>query len=681
MGRLRLSTILIGINVGLVLLAVVGVALAASSLLQQLTDEQGLARVTQAAAIAYQEILGSGEDVAITAQLLAERPTLQRLVGELNRTELESFLAQFQRTSQLDGCAVLRGDQLLAASGVTIPPEIMRLSELEGASYQLARLPERGVIALISGATVSSDDSVRVLVLRDLDAAFARQLSSDIGLEVQIGREEQVRLPQALVTGAPVAAHLRESALYVAGHPLIGQAGQPLGSVEVALPTSGAQTQLAQLTRALLLLAVGVALLAALGSLAIGRWLVRPLAGLGAAAERIGRGDLTTPVPIVAGAEGGALATTLDEMRRQLLQLTADLQRQQAEAYAIVTGISEGIFAVDRERRIRYITPQAAALLGVDTDEAVGRFCGDVLNPLGPDGTRPCDTQCPIVHARFRSGARATEQLLLRSGARRVVVVTSAADVAGRQVQVLRDETEVEATRRLRDAVLANISHEFRTPLSAQLASIELLLDQLPDLSQDQIAQLIQAQQRGTLRLAQLIDNLLESVRIEAGHQSIRQQPVALDEVVEAAIELMRPLLLQRGQEVQTDLPYPLPLIDGDTPRLTQVFVNLLANASKFAPEHTPIQIGGSVELRQVAIWIEDHGPGLPALATRALFSRFVRAPAGEPDQGGVGLGLAIVQSIVERHGGRVQAQNTGSGTRMAVILPIGGAHEDPDRR
>jgi len=439
----------------------------------------------------------------------------------------------------------------------------------------------------------------------------------------------------------------------------------------VTLPTTSVTIQLRQLTQLLLLLALIVALVAALASFVVGRRLVAPLTGLSVAAKRIGRGDLATPVPMFQGAESGSLASTLEEMRQRLLKLTADLQQQRAEAYAIVTGISEGIFSVDRERRIRYITPQAEAILGLKQSEALGRFCGDVLNPQGPGGQRPCAEQCPIIHARFRDGARATEHLLLPNGDRRTIVITSAAPAEDQQVQVLRDETEVEATRRLRDAVLGNISHEFRTPLSAQLASIELLLDQLPNLTQRQIGELIKAQQRGTLRLARMIDNLLESVRIEAGYQSIRRQIVALDEVVEAALELMWRLIQQRGQEVAIDLPYPLLHVWGDAQRLTQVFVNLLANANKFAPEGSIIAVNGAVVGSSVTISVEDTGPGLPLFSHRALFSRFVNAPAEEPEQSGIGLGLAIVESIVERHGGRVHAQSTSDGTQMTIELPV----------
>lgn len=403
----------------------------------------------------------------------------------------------------------------------------------------------------------------------------------------------------------------------------------------------------------------------------LGRRLGRPLLRLSRAAARIGSGDLQTPVAAAASAEIGTLAATLEEMRRRLLRLTDDLRQQQAEAEAIVTGIVEGVFSVDRARRIRYLNPQAAAMLSTTREAALGRFCGDVLHPQGRDGVRPCENQCPIVHARFRRGARATEHLLLPNGERRTVVITSAAPTDEVQVQVLRDETEIEATRRLRDAILANISHEFRTPLSAQLASIELLLDQLPDLHTDQIGSLVTAQQRGTLRLMQLIDNLLESARIEAGQDRIRRQPVALDEVVEEALELTRPLLEQRHQTVVFELPYPLPPVCGDAQRLQQVFVNLLGNANKFAPAGSTIEIGGTVSTTSLTIWVADQGPGLPATANQGMFKRFVRSSGEEPEQSGVGLGLWLVKSIVERHGGQVEAQTLATGTRICIVLPV----------
>lgn len=464
------------------------------------------------------------------------------------------------------------------------------------------------------------------------------------------------------------------------------------------------------------LLEIAVALAALVGLLA-GHRLARPIDELRRGAARLARGDLETPVSAArAGggtgwSEAAALGATMEEMRRRLYALTEELHRRQAESETVLSGITEGVFAVDRDRRIRYLNPQAAALLGLDREgaaAALGRFCGDVLNPRGADGERPCDEACPIVHARFRGGARATEHLVLASGSgsgqtRSVVVASSPPGGAGaragassgyggadRQFQVLRDETEVESARRLRDAVLGNVSHEFKTPLAAQLASIELLSERLAEAERAEggtgasaantrgLRELVRSLERGTLRLTQLVDNLLESVRLEAGEMGIRRGAVALDEVVEQAVEMTSPLIDQRGQRLEVDLPYPLPAVAGDAPRLTQALVNLLANANKFAPAESTIRVGAAAEGEGVALWVEDEGPGPPEDPDGALFARFVRAPrggaggAGEPEPGGVGLGLWIVKSIVERHGGRIDLlpRNGASGTRVRITLP-----------
>ncbi|HJX29029.1 MAG TPA: HAMP domain-containing sensor histidine kinase, partial [Thermoanaerobaculia bacterium] len=153
-------------------------------------------------------------------------------------------------------------------------------------------------------------------------------------------------------------------------------------------------------------------------------------------------------------------------------------------------------------------------------------------------------------------------------------------------------------------------------------------------------------------------------------------------EVVEEAVEMTSPLLGQRGQRLELDLPFPLPEVEGDAPRLTQVFVNLLANANKYAPADSLVRIGGEVRAEVVTLWVEDEGPGMPGGggAGRSLFERFVRTPGGEedePEQSGMGLGLWIVQSIVERHGGTVEARREGEGTRVRVTLP----RPDPAKR
>jgi signal transduction histidine kinase len=262
------------------------------------------------------------------------------------------------------------------------------------------------------------------------------------------------------------------------------------------------------------------------------------------------------------------------------------------------------------------------------------------------------------------------EQLQTSSGTRQTVI-TSSRIVNGLQVQVLRDETELEGVRRARDTVLANVSHEFRTPLAAQLASIELLREGLKSSSPEKLDELVLSLERGTLRLTRLIDNLLESVRIESGQIDVRRQSIELADVVEDARALVEALLRQRRQPLEASVPAGLEL-QGDGTRLTQVFVNLIANASKFAPEGTPVRVGARAEGNQISAWVEDSGPGLPDGDVVSIFERFKRGGTQEPEPGGLGLGLWISRSIVERHGGSISAARTDEGyTRFTITLPI----------
>jgi signal transduction histidine kinase len=677
MRRVRLGTLLIGLNTGLVLLAVVCLAVAAVRLLGRLADEQALARVGLAGRSALQAVERSADDVSTSAHLLGERPTVGRLLEQRDTAGLAVFLDRFRATSRLSGCAVLVQGKLAAASGTPLPWTDLLPASSARTGPALVRGPAGDLIFTSSSPLVFYPGGTAVTALR-LDDGFVRQVSRQVGLPVKIVPADGVAVQRKAAGAYLSALPLRDPSRPAA--PVV-----PVAMIETSLPLASVAASLEQLERALFAAALLVAALASLSGLVISRRLAGPVQSLTSAAARIGRGDLATPIPRVPGAELGSLAATMEETRRRLLRLTSELHRRQAEGEAILTGIVEGVLSVDRDRRIRYLNPQAAELLGVRPEEALGRFCGDVLKPVGLNGVRPCEEHCPILHARFRGATRATERLLQPDGTQRVVHITSAAPAEDHQFLVISDETEAEAARRLRDAVLANISHEFKTPLAAQRASIELLRERLlepsgtePAAPGEEARALVLSLERGGLRLTQLIDNLLESVRIEAGETSIRSRPVALDEVVEEAVEMTEPLLAQRGQRLEVELPYPLPAVAGDAPRLTQVFVNLLANANKFAPAGSAVRIGGKVEGGTVCLWVEDEGPGVPGGSGGAgsLFERFVRAPGREeePEQSGMGLGLWIVQSIVERHGGTVEAQREGERTRIRVTLPQGRA-------
>jgi len=662
--RPPLSLVLGVFSVCLVLLAVTGVGLTASVLLRRFAEEQAIQHVELGGRAAREMVERFGEEALISAQVLADRPTLARLVQERDAPALAQFLTQFCTPGGHDGCALILGDELFASSPAGHDPP-----RTDGPGLSVHQTP--GGPLRVMAVVELSDGSGRTVITRDLGQGLSEALSSHIGMVVRILPAPSRDLPAGL------DPFTTESA-YRTTFPLPDHwAGEP-GLLEIALPSEAIGRSLRTLLLTLLGASVLVSLLAAGGAIAVSRSVSRPLRELSLAARRIGSGDLQTPVRMLHGEETGALAATMDDMRKRLRRLADELRRSEAEAQSLLAGIVEGVFAVDEGRRIRYLNPQAAALLGVDPSAAIGRFCGDLLHPSLPGGQRPCENHCPIVHARSRGSTRATEVLNLSGGRRRTVVITSSPPQGGGQVQIMRDETEIESARRARDAIVANVSHEFRTPLSAQLASLELLRERLESLSRSgspldiESAELVLSLERSSLRLVHLVDNLLESVRVEAGADSIRRGPVALDEVVEEAVELVAPLLRQREQRVEVDLPYPLPALVGDTSRLVQVAVNLLANASKYAPEGTIVRVSATATSNEVQLRIDDEGPGLPAGAEGSIFNRFDRA--GEPDTSGMGLGLWIVKSIVERHGGHVDALSLpGRGARFTVTLPNSG--------
>jgi signal transduction histidine kinase len=672
---------MVAIHVAIVLLVGGGISFSAIRMLHDLGDDQGKSRVQLAGAMAREDLRRSAEDALTSARALAERPTLQRLLAEGRTDAIAPLLRRSCEAGGIDACALFKGTQLIAQSGPSLDWNgIVTSSTEQGATFLSlpanVRIPVLGAYANLGGV-----EGARVFVVRLLNEKLERVLSQRVGLEIKlIDYRSFTNDPvnaftplysASLADGRSAVQRISSKDLYASSVPVFASTGEAIALIEAILPTQAIDTSASRLTQKLLLTAVILAALAVFGGLLLTEIVAGPVKALTEAAVRLGQGDFSTSIPPGGAAEVGMLAKTMEDMRRNLVDLTGTLRRREAEAQAVLAGVVEGVYAVDKNRAIRYLNPQAARLFNITPEQAVGQFCGDVLKPRLEDGRRPCDFRCPILQARVDRSAKAIEHLQVSEAEARTTVITSAGMVDGLQVQVIRDETELEAVRRARDSVLANISHEFRTPLAAQLASIELLMEGLTTLQSEQQHELVQSLERGTLRLTRLIDNLLESVRIESGQLAIRHQSVELLEVVDDAQALVGSLLALRKQTLEVTLPEDLPYIEGDKPRLSQVFVNLLANANKFAPEGSVVRIGAEATETRIQCWVEDEGPGPAAAETDTIFARFQRGSGEEPEPGGLGLGLWIVKSIIDRHAGTIALIRTAEGrTRFTLSLP-----------
>jgi signal transduction histidine kinase len=240
----------------------------------------------------------------------------------------------------------------------------------------------------------------------------------------------------------------------------------------------------------------------------------------------------------------------------------------------------------------------------------------------------------------------------------------------GEQILVLRDISEEAAVRRLKEDFLANITHEFRTPLSALIASLEILREDSEGLTPAERQHMLAAVYLGVQRLDTLVQNLLDSASLQAGYFRVDPDVTQLEPLIDEAVEIMRPLAQQRGQTIHVTLPAQIPPIIADDRRVVQVLINLLSNASKFGPREDTLQIGVEIGTADVRVLVTDHGPGIPASRQARLFDRFLRPGTETVRAQGIGLGLSIVKAIVEQHGGRVSvSSNDQHGTTFTFTL------------
>jgi two-component system sensor histidine kinase KdpD len=224
------------------------------------------------------------------------------------------------------------------------------------------------------------------------------------------------------------------------------------------------------------------------------------------------------------------------------------------------------------------------------------------------------------------------------------------------------------ATERLRNTLLASISHDLRTPLAVLTGAASGLVESSGALSDESRRELAQTIFEEAQHMSELTGNVLDMARLETGAVRPNRQWQPLDEVVGAVLGRLRKRL--EGRSVRVDLAAAPPLVYLDTVLIGQVLANLLDNALKYTPAGTAIDVGAAAEHEAVRMWVSDRGPGLAPGDEQRVFEKFYRATS-EGGPVGVGLGLTICKAVVEAHGGRIWAENRAEGgARFCFELP-----------
>lgn len=245
-------------------------------------------------------------------------------------------------------------------------------------------------------------------------------------------------------------------------------------------------------------------------------------------------------------------------------------------------------------------------------------------------------------------------------------------------IEVARTSTVQIESERLRNSLLSAISHDLRTPLASLVGLSDALGLTEPPLSSAQ-REVADAIRDSALRMSAQVNNLLDMARLEAGAAPLHRDWQPLEEVVGSALAASSEAL--SGRALHVNLPDDLPLLYLDAVLFERVLVNLLENAAKYTPSGSAITLGAKATAREVLLWVDDEGPGLPEGAQERIFEKFERG-SRESSLPGVGLGLAICRAIVQAHGGQIQGSNRrahGSiaGARFTIALPRGEPPQD----
>jgi PAS domain S-box-containing protein len=388
------------------------------------------------------------------------------------------------------------------------------------------------------------------------------------------------------------------------------------------------------------------------------------------------------------------------ERERQLVELAERLGRENAEAERNRARFARmfeanliGAISWDVEGRILAANDAFLRTLHLSrADLEAGRLDWQALTP---DEFRAIDEE--KIRELEVTGAHAPyEKEYVRGDGARVPVLVSSAffpDSRTEAVSFVVDLTEVKTTEaelkrlydaeraareqavaamRTRDEFLATVSHELRTPLNAVLGWIQLLrTGTLPEERQGHALRVIE---RNARVQEQLIADLLDVSRVITGRLRLNVHHVRVHEVVDMAVEVVRPSATERGIILNVDIDTDAPEVLGDSDRLQQVIWNLLTNAVKFTPSGGHIEVMLRTELPHVVVSVRDSGKGMAAEFLDYVFLPFRQADASfARRQKGLGLGLAITRSLVEMHAGTVEAysEGEGKGATFVVRLPV----------
>jgi two-component system, OmpR family, sensor histidine kinase ResE len=683
--RLRSQLILtflagfLGIGVAIGVPVIILVNRQASSQAQFLLDQ------TVIASRAF--IASERSDLQNLALLVSQRPTLTQLIGEKDYPALERYLDTLREGAHLDSIMVCdRGKEVTGTNKNASMAELCLSNTRSG--YAIVSSTNELYLYAAADFSISQNSAYKVIVGKRTSIILA-ELQEETGLLYFLVRQNQVinSSDPTIETPTDLANNSQNSARQSLGSSLaqgvvrINNHRYLLATLEIEpaldinlVSALNVENQLAiqQSLSNTLLLGLFFIILIASG---LGIWqsqrISQPIVNVANAAAKFRQGDLKTQVSVESSIwEISQLANSLEDARIALQHSMEQLQAEKAWIEQLLNSIVEGMLTLDSQNRVTFASAGVGKILECGVDQIIGRKADDIF--LSAEGESAFTSQLPSAGQQRRASVK------LNSGQERLLSISKANFIppeAGSKTRalVIRDVTNEEYIHRLLGDFMANITHEFRTPLAALEASSELLLDNLKSLSQAEIEELLVSLNLGITNLQALIDNLIEAASIEAGRFKVSLQPISFDAILREAQEFIQPLAKKYALRLDILTATEPVIVLADQRRTVQVLVNLLSNAIKHSPENGLIQVNHFIDDGKLHIEVVDEGGGIPMEQRDNLFRRFAHLDVpNERAKQGAGLGLSVVKEIVEAQRGEVGFTDLpNGGTSFWFTLPL----------
>ena len=382
--------------------------------------------------------------------------------------------------------------------------------------------------------------------------------------------------------------------------------------------------------------------------------------------RRVAEGDFRPLPPDGTGDTLEALGASLNQTASRLDRTIRTLTEERNLSAAILGSMVEGVAVVNGAEHLVFANPGFASILGLDVPPVAGSSLLEVVRQTELiEAVRRVLAGEPRVEAEIATGT-------LRQHFFAATVASVRAGETSGAVIVLHDITELRKLERVRRDFIANVSHEFRTPLTAIQGFAETLIAGALDDPQNR-GRFLNIILEHARRLARLTEDLLKLSQMDADRLELEIRPVKVAQLIESCYETARHRAAEKELNLSLDISGTLPDVAGDARRLQEVLQNLLDNAIQYTLPGGKIVLTAEARNDEVIFTVADTGIGIPTADQPRIFERFYRVDAARSrEAGGTGLGLAIAKHLIEAQGGRIWVESEiGAGSKFHFSVPI----------